>query len=136
MSDNSNKYADIINLPHHVSTKHPPMDAIKRAAQFAPFAALTGHHDAIVEEGRFTDEACELAEDTIVELDRQLQELAHQLPAKPQINITYFQPDAQKAGGSYQTIKGTLTKIDNQQQILILDKEHNINFANIIHLNW
>ena len=113
------KYDDIINLPHHESTRHPKMPALDRAVQFLPFAALPGHDAAIRETARYTDNRAELDEIRKKELELQL--LRVQLAQKPQVSITYFVPDAKKAGGAYFTITGTIQKIDENQYQVIME---------------
>ena len=99
--DKERTYEDIINLPHHVSAVHPPMPLSDRAAQFAPFAALTGYGEVIKETARQTDRKPELTEDEKQALDYKLQ-MAVSLPGeKPMVTVTYFVPDRKKAGGSY-----------------------------------
>lgn len=105
-------YDDIIHLPHHVSTKHPQMSTLDRAAQFSPFAALTGHSAAIAETGRLTDTRHELDEDKKEELDQKLQIIKKHAAKKPEIAVTYFVPDDQKEGGSYQQVTGAIKKFD------------------------
>jgi len=105
-------YDDIINLPHHVSAKHPRMSALDRAAQFSPFAALTGHEAAMKETARWTDIRLELDEDKKEELDDRLQMLREQTALKPEVEITYFVPDTKKKGGSYLSVRGNIKKID------------------------
>ena len=90
MNEPTHKYDDIIHLPHPVSRKHPRMSAWNRAAQFSPFAALTGHSDAIQETERLTDEWIELEEDQKTRLNEQLQILREHLPSQPQVEITFF----------------------------------------------
>lgn len=108
----SGKYGDIINLPHPTSLNHPRMSLHDRAAQFSPFAALTGHHAAIAEMGRLTDRRIELDESEIARVDAELQHLQELLPGRPTVSITYFAPDERKNGGSYQTVTGEVKRID------------------------
>lgn len=115
------KYDDIINLPHHESTKHPKMPALDRAAQFLPFSALTGHDAAVRETARLTDGRAELDETRKEELDVHLQLLREQLAQKPQVSITYFVPDAKKDGGAYLTITGTIAKIEKARHQVIME---------------
>ena len=89
----THKYDDIIHLPHHVSAKHPRMSLMNRAAQFSPFAALTGHSAAIQETARLTDAFIKLNEDQKEQLDEQLQKLRGELSRNPEAEFTYFQPD-------------------------------------------
>ena len=94
-------YDDIINLPHHVSTRHPQMSMYDRAAQFSPFAALTGYDDAIQETGRLTEQKIELDEETLEKLDERFQILQEHLGEQPEVRFTYFKPDERKEGGAY-----------------------------------
>lgn len=105
-------YDDIINLPHHVSTKHPHMAPLDRAAQFSPFAALTGHEAAIKETERLTEDRLELDEDKKELLDGQFQVIREHLAERPEITFTYFKPDEKKSGGSYVTTTGNVKKMD------------------------
>lgn len=113
------KYDDIINLPHHVSTKHPRMSPSNRAAQFSPFAALTGHEDAIQETARLTDSFIELDEDRKEQLDERLQLIKENLARKPLCEITYFKPDGKKDGGCYVTVCGKIKKLDEYARRII-----------------
>lgn len=106
------KYEDIIHLPHHVSSKRPQMPMIDRAAQFSPFAALTGYDDAISETGRLTDKKIDLSEEEKEVLDRKQQFLLEKLDKRPALTVIYFVPDAKKSGGAYVTQSGNLKKID------------------------
>lgn len=115
------KYDDIISLPHHESTRHPKMSALDRAAQFLPFAALTGYDAAVRETARLTDSRAELDEIRKEELDVHLQLLREQLAQKPQVSITYFIPDTRKEGGSYFTVTGTVQKIEETQHQVIME---------------
>lgn len=114
-------YDDIISLPHHESAKHPRMPALDRAAQFMPFAALTGHNAAVMETERLTDTKMELDEMKKEELNEHLQFIKEQLLQKPQISITYFLPDTQKNGGAYLTITGTVRKIEETRHQVIME---------------
>jgi hypothetical protein len=114
-------YDDIISLPHHESAKHPKMPALDRAAQFMPFAALTGHNAAVMETERLTDSRMELDEMKKEELNEHLQFIKEQLLQKPQISITYFLPDTQKNGGTYLTITGTVRKIEQTRHQVIME---------------
>ena len=116
-----NKYDDIIMLPHHVSKKHPQMPLLNRAAQFSPFAALTGHDAAIQETQRLTDSFIEIGGSREIKLNEQLLLIRHNLDKRPELKITYFQPDERKSGGSYITVCGRIKKIDeyNRQMIVV-----------------
>ena len=117
-----NKYDDIIMLPHHVSKKHPQMPLLNRAAQFSPFAALTGHDAAIQETQRLTDSFIEIGGSREIKLNEQLLLIRHNLDKRPQLKITYFQTDERKSGGSYITVCGRIKKIDEyNRQIIFVD---------------
>ena len=109
----NNRYDEIINLPHHVSKTRPQMPMSDRAAQFAPFAALTGYDSAIKETGRLTDERIELDEEALTALDMKYQLLMDAFDDAPEVTITYFQPDERKAGGKYVSAVGAVKKIDD-----------------------
>ena len=118
----NSKYDSIMNLPHHVSKTRPQMPMSDRAAQFAPFAALTGYDSAIKETGRLTDERIELDEEALAALDRKYQLLMDALDDTPEVTITYFQPDERKAGGQYVSATGTVKKVDTfGRRILLQD---------------
>ena len=106
------KYDDIIHLPHPTSPRHPRMPVHDRAAQFSPFAALSGHDAAIHETARLTDCKIELAEDQKRELDNKMQMLMPLLPEHPEVVVTYYVPDFAKEGGAYITFTGNLKRID------------------------
>lgn len=116
----NHQYDDIIDLPHHVSPKRPRMDRIDRAAQFSPFAALTGYDAAIKETGRLTDERIELSEESHAALDRKQQLLLDNLADRPEVSVTYFVPDERKSGGAYVTVTGRVKKVDEPGRLLIL----------------
>ena len=107
------KYDEIMGLPHHVSKTRPQMPMSDRAAQFAPFAALTGYDAAIKETGRLTDERIELGVEALSALDMKYQLLMEALDEAPEVTITYFQPDERKAGGKYVSAVGAVKKIDD-----------------------
>lgn len=114
----TDSYDDIINLPHHVSDKYPHMSIHDRAAQFAPFAALTGHEEAINETARYTEERIELTEEQKENIDRELQELRDR-GTDYNVRIVYFEPDELKKGGTYIEIKGIIKKINNNGQLIL-----------------
>lgn len=114
-------YDDIIDLPHHVSSVHPRMSMYSRAAQFAPFSALTGHEAALRETARLTDTEMQLTQGEEDILNRKLAFLLEYKGAKPVISITYFEPDAAKSGGAYRTVTGTMKKVHPLECILEMD---------------
>ena len=116
------KYDEIMGLPHHVSKTRPQMPMSDRAAQFAPFAALTGYDSAIKETGRLTAERIELDEEALTALDMKYQLLMDAFDDAPEVTITYFQPDERKAGGQYVSATGTVKKVDTfGRRILLQD---------------
>ena len=127
----SGNYDDIIALPHPEPRTHPRMSLHDRAAQFSPFAALTGHSAAIAETGRLTDSRITLDESEMARVDAALQRLRELLPQEPVASITYFVPDERKAGGSYQTITGTARRIDTANGVLLLTDQRAIPIPDI-----
>lgn len=137
-------YDDIIHLPHHRSKKHAPMPLIDRAAQFSPFAALTGHDAAIKETARLTGKRIELDEYEIAVLDEKLQRIKLQLDSKrgdniqlkimPEITVTYFQPDMRKDGGEYVTVTGNVKKMDEYTKSLVMSDGTRILIEDIIEI--
>jgi len=109
---NQHRYDDIIRLPHHVSPTRPHMSAWNRAAQFSPFAALTGYDDAVRETARLTEQPVELDESRRAELSERLRQLHEREAERPRARITYFVYDLYKAGGAYVTVEGAVKKAD------------------------
>ena len=131
MTDN---YDDIIYLPRHVSKRHPQMSLYNRAAQFAPFAALTGYGEAIAETARQTAPKIEIMEDDRQLMDRKLLLLTNHLEEEPTITITYFQPDRRKSGGQYLTITGVVKAIRTNERIIIMKDRTKISIDTIVGL--
>ena len=113
-------YEDIINLPHHISKKHRPMPREARAAQFAPFAALTGYESDVNEAARYTGKRRELGEYDTERLNRRINEIRDGIHGNTEVIITYFKPDEKKAGGEYLNIGGRVRKIDDYGRTLTL----------------
>ena len=130
----SGPYDDIIHLPHPTSPKHPRMLMADRAAQFSPFAALSGHGDAIAETARLTDRRVELEEDDRVELDRRLSLLLEHIRERPEVTVTWFQPDERKEGGMYRTTTGRLKKHRERERTLVLEDGTEIPMGDIAGL--
>ena len=116
----NNRYNEIINLPHHVSKTRPQMPMSDRAAQFAPFAALTGYDAAIKETGRLTDEKIEMDEEALNILNMKFQILVDSLDDEPEVTFTYFKPDERKAGGAYIEVTGTVKKVDDFERLIVM----------------
>ena len=113
------EYDDIINLPHHQSTKHKQMSNYQRAEQFAPFATLTGYDAAIDETARLTDKKLELSDEQESYLNEQIQLLIERISEKPQSQITYFVPDNRKSGGENVTITGNVRRVDDYNREIV-----------------
>ena len=114
------RYDDIINLPHHQSSVHPHMSIHDRAAQFSPFAALTGHEDAINETARYTDSRIEISEETKLKLNEKLEIAAETAGSGNVFKFTYFVPDEKKSGGAYVEYSESVKKIDPLAGLVML----------------
>ena len=134
MNDAKRIYADIIDLPHHVSQRHAQMPKTNRAAQFSPFAALTGYDDLIRETARETDRQIELDENAVRELDMKLAMLT---AAEPPLTatFTYFVPDGKKAGGSYHKRTGIITKHNSVEHTITVDGAYTIPIQSILQID-
>ncbi len=130
----STNYDDIIHLQRPLSKKHPPMPMAKRAAQFLPFAALTGFEGEIAEAARLTEEARSLGEDALVALDEQLSLLRQRMGEQPAVSVVRFVPDERKAGGRYETVTGRLRRLDEANRVLILTDGLRIDLDTIAEL--
>lgn len=127
----SNRYDDIIHLPHPTSKKHPRMSLYDRAAQFSPFAALTGHEDAIQETARLTEHKRELSEEQRTRLNEKLMIIKEQISLRKPVSITYFVPDQIKEGGSYVTHRGIVKTIKEFEHLLIMEDKTEIPMEDI-----
>ena len=116
----THKYDDIIDLPNPTPKRHPRMSLYARAAQFSPFAALTGHEAASRETARRTDEKEILSDEVIVGLNEKLRIIAENIGSEMAVAITYFVPDERKAGGAYMTHAGVVKKIDEYEHMIIM----------------
>ncbi len=132
-SRDTHLYDDIINLPHHVSERHPPMSMSDRAAQFSPFAALSGYEAAVRETARVTDSKIELTEEEQATLNDQLQ-LLSELDSGAEALFTYFQPDQKKAGGAYITVSGSIKRLDDFERTVILTDGTKISVEDILSI--
>ena len=120
MTESETKYADIIGLPHHTSRTRPRMSESARAAQFSPFAALTGYGEAVDETARMTDDMIMLDENAKAMLDGKLQIIAEHIAEHPEITVTYFEPDKKKSGGAYVSVTGQVKEIDEYERVVRL----------------
>ncbi len=130
----SHKYDDIINLPHHVSKSHPPMEIMDRAAQFSPFSALTGYEAAAKETQRLTQPRIELDESEKLLLDKKFHQLEAKLSLNPVISVTYFVPDKRKEGGAYITVSGKVSKIDYYKKNIQMESGEILSLDDIIDI--
>ena len=128
-------YEDIINLPHHISKTRPQMPMSDRAAQFAPFAALTGYDSAIKETGRLTDQRIDSDEEALTAFDMKYQLLMEALNEAPKVTITYFQPDERKAGGKYITATGAVKKVDDFARLITMQDGTKIPMDDILSID-
>jgi hypothetical protein len=129
------KYADIIDLPRHISPGRPQMPIADRAAQFSPFAALTGHDAAVKETARLTQDWIELTEGSKEYVNRQLQEVKACIKMHPNIAVTYFCPDDRKSGGEYISMTGKVKKINEYERYILLEDETLIPIDMIFDIN-
>ena len=114
------RYDDIINMPNHISKKHPRMSVADRAAQFSPFAALVGYGDAVDETARLTDSQMELDDEIKAELNAKLTAIIDHINEHPTVTITYFRPDERKSGGAYLTVTGVVKKVDEYKKAVVM----------------
>ena len=124
-------YEDIVDLPPHISKKHPQPTMLERAARFAPFAAITGYEEMVLEEARITDERIELDEGTKETLNAKLQMAVDFAGSEPEITITHFVADKKKAGGAYKQHTGVIKKIDEYERTVIFTDKTVIQIDNI-----
>ena len=132
--EESHLYDDIIGMPHHVSGRHPQMSMLDRAAQFSPFAALTGHDAAIAETARLTVQKRELTEEQKLEISNRLNALQARLKTDPAVTVVYFEEDGRKAGGEYRTVTGRAKRVDPLIGMLELADGAMISFDDILSL--
>ena len=113
-------YEDIVNLPPHISKKHPQPSMLDRAARFAPFAAITGYEEMVLEEARVTEERIDLDEGALALLNEKLNMIQEFLDEEPEVTITYFEPDKKKSGGAYVSVTGTVKRIDEYEHLILM----------------
>ena len=130
-----NKYDDIINLPRHISKNHKPMPISNRAAIFAPFSALTGYNETIIEASRITDRKIEISDEEKEKINDKLQYIKNIITQKPLVSIKYFIHDSKKSGGKYIQINCNIKKIDTIKKIIILTDNTKINIEDIIYID-
>lgn len=125
---------ELLEMERPVSARHAPMRRCDRAAQFAPFAALSGFDETVQEAGRLTQAQIELAENEREALNDALVRLAARLPEQPEVRLTYFQPDAKKSGGTYRTILTRVRRLDAHAQVLVLTDGTRIPFDALLSI--
>ena len=129
------KYDDMLHLPHHVSKTRRQMPRLERAAQFSPFAALTGYDATIQEAGRLTDSQASLTESSKEQLDEKLSRILQVINHQPEVTVTYFEPDLRKEGGAYVRVTGRVKKVDGCTQVMILTDGTELPLADILDLD-
>ena len=125
---------ELLEMERPVSARHAPMRRCDRAAQFAPFAALSGFDETVQEAGRLTQAQIELTENEREALNDALVRLAARLPEQPEVRLTYFQPDAKKSGGIYRTILTRVRRLDANAQVLVLTDGTRIPFDALLSI--
>ena len=130
----SGKYDDMLDLPHRTSPRHPRMSLRDRAAQFAPFSALTGYDDVIDETARLTDGRIELSEDARAVLDVKQKMLQRRIAEQPRVMVVYFVSDQRKAGGSYHSFTGNLLRMDELEREMVFVDGTRIKTADVIEI--
>ena len=124
-------YEDIVNLPPHISKKHPQPSMMDRAARFAPFAAIAGYEEMVLEEARVTEERVDLDEGALSLLNEKLNMIQEFLDEEPEVTITYFEPDKKKSGGAYVSITGVVKRIDEYEHFVIMTDGKKIRIEDI-----
>ena len=124
-------YEDIVNLPPHISKKHPQPSMMDRAARFAPFAAITGYEEMVLEEARVTEERIDLDEGALALLNEKLNMIQEFLDEEPEVTIIYFEPDKKKSGGAYVNITGIVKRIDEYEHFVIMTDGKKIRIEDI-----
>lgn len=127
-------YEDIVNLPPHISKRHPQPSMMDRAARFAPFAAITGYEEMVLEEARITEERIDLDEGTSSILNEKLNMIQEFIDEEPEVTITYFEPDKKKTGGAYVSITGVVKRIDEYERLVIMTDGKKIRIEDIYGL--
>lgn len=134
----TDRYDDIIDLPHHRSRTHPPLSMHQRAAQFMPFAALSGYEDILRETGRTLESRAELESDAQELLNRRLNTVISRLPQRTRVSISYFQPDDAREdtdGGAYRSVDGEVTGYRQSARALVMQDGAEISCDNIVQLD-
>lgn len=131
----SGAYDDIIHLAHPVSRNHPQQPMEKRAAQFSPFAALTGFDDAVEETARYTDSRQELTEEQTAKINSVLNRIQRTVSQSPAVSVEFFSPDPKKQGGFYRLLRSRVRKIRPYEKQLVLSDGTVIPFSDILSID-
>ena len=129
-----NRYDDMLNMPHHISAKHIKMSLYNRAAQFSPFAALTGHSDAIAETARLTESKCELDENEIMIINEKLRMLTEGPQKGSEVTVVYYSPDSKKPGGAYLELRGVMDRINAFEKVIVMADSSRIFLEQIVDI--
>lgn len=128
------RYEDILYEKRPVIKKHPLMSMYNRAAQFAPFAALTGHKEAIREKARITEDKINLDENEKMEMDCVLHRILYDSHSNAICEIVYFKKDERKSGGEYLTVTGKIKKVDEYDCCIVMESGEKISFSDVYHI--
>ena len=134
-TENDHRYDSIKKLPHYQSVTRPHMSLYDRAAQFSPFAALTGYDDAVKETARLTDTKAELDEYEKAAINERLNRIQDTFDVQPEVSITYFLPDKKKSGGAYITVTGCVKKVDEYEHIVVMRDGTNVPIDDISEID-
>lgn len=129
-----NNYEDIIYLPHYEPKNHARMSSYNRAAQFAPFAALTGYEDQVKEVARLTEKKVDIDEELRNDINNKLQIIQMNIKLKTKVTITYFAQDKRKSGGAYITITGNVKKVDSIEEQIVMDDNQKIPMNDVLSI--
>ena len=134
-TENDHRYDSIKKLPHYQSVTRPHMSLYDRAAQFSPFAALTGYDDAVKETARLTDTKAELDEYEKAAINERLNRIQDTFDVQPEVSITYFLPDKKKSGGAYITVTGCVKKVDEYEHIVVMRNGTKVHIDDIAEID-
>jgi hypothetical protein len=134
-TENDHRYDSIKKLPHYQSVTRPHMSLYDRAAQFSPFAALTGYDDAVKETARLTDTKAELDEYEKAAINERLNRIQDTFDVQPEVSITYFLPDKKKSGGAYITVTGCVKKVDEYEHVVVMRNGTKVHIDDIAEID-
>lgn len=134
-TENDHRYDSIKKLPHYQSVTRPHMSLYDRAAQFSPFAALTGYDDAVKETARLTDTKAELDEYEKAAINERLNRIQDTFDVQPEVSITYFLPNKKKSGGAYITVTGCVKKVDEFEHVVVMRNGTKVHIDDIAEID-